>query len=341
MLTTAAYPQEKEKKKKWEFSWEDLIADTLELQLPVDSTFIPPEITLRIRDNRPAPGSVVGIKQTTKYRYIPVDQFLSLTKPLVEVMAPYLPEDSTLTGDTLLVDNIFIWYDGKPWFHRGWMLNGYSRLIDDQGGTVLDWQWEQRIKKDKRKEKLEVTLGRLMDKWMSAQGDALTAAPPSVGRSPHPYRRQFLFQVDTIVLPDGYILDWRVTLDFPADQAARYIRGKPGLGIYYRKSSKHESVGMGGKQQQWYFRPRPAWLGRVNLTWRMGANNFNTDKFDYMDYWNILMVNVGLAASLEYRPPYHKGLYAGVGIHQNINVLPDVIPTFETGFIITAGVVLP
>ncbi|MFC1548068.1 hypothetical protein ACFL5M_06035, partial [Candidatus Neomarinimicrobiota bacterium] len=135
MLTATAYPQEKEKKKKWEFSWADLIADTLELQLPVDSTFIPPEITLRIRDNRPVAGPVVGIKQTTKYRYIPVDQYLALQEPLAEVMAPYLPADSTQSGDTLLVDNIFIWYDSKPWFHRGWMLNGYTRLLDEQGGT--------------------------------------------------------------------------------------------------------------------------------------------------------------------------------------------------------------
>ena len=340
MLTTTAFSQEKEKK-KWEFSWEDLIADTLELQLPEDSTFVPPEVTLAVRDNRPLRGQAVGIKQTKKYRYIPVDQYLVLKAPLAEVMAPYLPIDSAGTTDTLLIDNISIWYDHKPWFQSGWLLNGYTRLVDEHGRTILDWQWEERIKKDKRKEKLEVTLGRLMDNWMTTQGDALTAAPLKAGRSPYPYRRQFLLQVDTIVLLDGYILDWRANLDFPTDQAARYVRGKPGLVIYYRRSSKHESVGMGGRQQQWYFRPRPGWLGRVNFTWRMGANNFNTDKFDYIDYWNILMVNVGLAASLEYRPPYHKGLYAGLGLHQHINILPEIIPRLETGLVLTAGVVLP
>ncbi|UCD39074.1 MAG: hypothetical protein JSW54_06230 [Fidelibacterota bacterium] len=363
LLLSSAWSQEKDKK-NWDFSWTQFISDTLVIEPPVDSTFVPPEITMVVRDNRPDPGPVIGIKQIKKWRYIPVDQYLTLEEPLADLLGRHLPADTTLADASVVIDNLSIWYDGKPWFLQGWTLNAYTRLVNADGTTLRDWQWEHRIKK-KRKRKAEVSIGMLVDEWTKAHGQVLQKDRPVIRVSPYRYRRQLMVWVDTILMPDGYIFDTRVAIDFPADQASHYIRGAPGMGIYYRRSSRHESVAIGGKHHQWYWRPRPAWLGRFNLAYRLGANNFNTDKFDYIDWRNIFLVNLGLTAALEYRPPYYKGLYAGIGIHQSISLMPgliqiarfvndtvlgstaaiaplqEIISPYETGLAITVGVLLP
>ncbi len=331
-LVSSASPQD--------FTFSKFVADTLVINLPEDSSLIAADMPLRVVDYRETPGPFLGIRQIKKWKYIPVDQYLVLPESLSAALGRRLPADFTRPSDTLVIDNISLWYDDSPLFLNGWTLNGRTRLVDGEGATLSDWQWEHRVKK-KRKQKAEDAIGRLVGDWMEAQGKALHAELPPATTSPYRYRRQLMFRVDTIILLDGYILDGRLSLDFPADQLDRYIRGAPGMSIYYRKSSQHESIAVSCQEQQWLIRLSPSWLGRLNFTYRVGANSFNPDEFDYVDWWNIFLINVGLTAAVEYRPRYHKGLFAGAGLHQAINVLPEVVPRYATGLLLTAGVVLP
>ena len=331
-LVSSASPQD--------FTFSKFVADTLVINLPEDSSLIAADMPLRVVDYRETPGPFLGIRQIKKWKYIPVDQYLVLPESLSAALGRRLPADFTRPSDTLVIDKVSIWYDGSPMFLKGWTLNGRTRLVNSEGSTLRDWQWEHRVKK-KRKQKPEDAISRLVGEWMSAQGKALKNDLATGITSPYRYRRQLMFRVDTIILPDGYILNGRLSLDFPADQMERYIRGAPGMGIYYRKSSKHESVAVGVKEQQWFVRLRPSWLGRLGLSFRIGGNSFNPDKFDYVDWWNILLVNVGITTAVEYRPRYHKGLFAGAGLYQSVNVLPEVVPRYAIGLLLTAGVILP
>jgi len=332
VLATGAYSQG--------FTFSQFIADTLVINLPEDSSLIAADMPLRIVDYRETPGSFLGIRQIKKWRYIPVDQYLVLPESLSTALGRYLPADTARSDIALAIDNIFIWYDGSPMFGDGWKLNGRTRLVGGKESTIRDWQWEQRIKK-KRKQEIEDVIGELVGNWMLAQGKVLNEETSVRNAPPYRYRRQLLFQVDTIILPDGYILDGRLSFDFPADQMGSYIRGAPGMQLYYRKSSRHESVAVGGSKQQWLKRLRPSWLARLDLSFRIGFNSFNPDKYDYIHWRNIFLVNAGLTAAVEYRPPYYRGLFAGVGLHQSVNVLPEVVPRYATGLVLTAGVILP
>lgn len=316
------------------------IADTLVINLPVDSTRIAAKNPLPVLDYRETSGPSVGIRQINKWRYIPVDQYLLLPESLSTTLGGYLPADTTRPGSALAVDNITLWYDRSPMFGSGWKLNGRTRLVSDRGSTLYDWQWERRIKKEK-KEELEDTIGRLVDDWMVAQGKVLREELPALNAPPYIYRRQLLLQLDTIILPDGYILNSRLSLDFPADQLNSYNRGAPGMEVYYRKSSHHESIAVGGKKQQWLKRLGPSWITRLDLAFKIGFNSFNPDKYDYIHWRNIFLINTGLTATLEYRPPYYRGLFAGVGLHQTANLLPEIVPHFATGLVLTAGAILP
>lgn len=322
------------------WDWSRFIADTLVIQLPVDSNHVDTASLIQVMDNRETPGPVLGIRQVKKWRYIPVDQYFVLKEPLAEALTRYLPERPMPPETTLVIDNITIWYDGSPMFFAGWTLNGYTQLVDVEGTAIRDWQWEFRLKK-KRKRKTEESIGILMGWWMKAQGDTLSSPLPEYPVSPRRYRRQMIVQLDQVILPDGYLVDARLSLKFPPDQMYTYIRGAPGMGIYYRKSSRHESIAFGGRHVQSYRRWHSDWLGRLDAAYRIGGNNFNPNKFDSVDWWNIFMLQFSLTFTVEYHPRYLKGLFAGAGAFQAINVLPTVIPRYETGLLLTLGVVLP
>lgn len=271
--------------------------------------------------------------------FIPVDHYYVIKQPLADMVNWYLGSSlADYHNNKLIIGNVTYWEDKNPIFSKGPILNGYTKLVDENGKTIKDWQWEIRVKKSRNK-KTEEIIGDLLADWMNTQKASLTNIEPNPTISPFPYCRQLLSWFDIIYLSDGYIIDARLSLDFPTDQMDKYIRGV--RGIYYRRSSRHESIAIGGKDQQWYYRLNRSWLGRLNVTGRLGFNNFNTDKFDYLDWWNIFLINVGMIASVEFRPVYYKELFAGFGIHQSINILPEVVKRFDTGLLLTIGVVLP
>jgi len=321
-----------------DFSWSDLISDTLYVSTYADSLKPTDFPVVEVRDARPDPPTILGIQQTKKWRYIPVDQFIALNEPLAIQLSKFLQKNRVNGDQILIIDNLSLWYDASPTFGAARTLNGYSRLVDSSGTTIRDWQWELREKKVK-KQRVEDNIGILLDKWMIAQTETLQRQPTKLPVSPFIYRRQMISWLDLIGLRDGYIMIAHLTLDYPADQMPKYIRGSPG--IYYRKSSRHESIAIGGKDQQWYFRLNPSWLGRLNTTVRVGFNNFNPDKYDYVDFWNIMLINLGFSASIEYRPVYRRGIFVGAGLHQAVNILPTVIKRLETGLMFSVGVVLP
>jgi hypothetical protein len=221
---------------------------------------------------------------------------------------------------------------------KGWRLNGYTRELDSTGTTVRDWQWAVCIKKI-RKEELEQTLGRLVNKWMDRQNVSLTA-PVTRQISPHKYRRQIVAWADFIVLHDGgYIIDGRLSLPYPVDQVNSYLASHPSL--YYRRGKYHESVSIGGKDYQRFTRLSANWVRRQNATFRLGGNSFDADHFDHLDWWNILLINVSLTATLEYRPPYLQGFYAGAGLHLSYNFLPTSVAQATGGVVMSVGVMLP
>ena len=58
----------------------DLVADSLQVPVTADSTIDRSGLT--VVDNRAVTDRVVGVRQIKKWRYIPVDQYFVLDKPL-------------------------------------------------------------------------------------------------------------------------------------------------------------------------------------------------------------------------------------------------------------------
>ena len=314
------------------------ISDTLNIQVPVDSNAVGKRTALKVVDSRNIDGDILGISQTKKYKYIPVDQYLALNQRLADLFqARFVADSLELTG-TLHVSKLILWWDGSPVLDKGLSLNAYTTYHDTSGAPINDWLWEIRLKKEKKEEEAAY-LSRFVQELINQQSEALARGAFNSEFYPHLYRRQLMSWSEFIFFKDGYGINVHFTLDFPPDQQSTWKRGSPGL--FYRKSDIHESIAIGGKDQQWYRRLSQDWIAKTSTTFRFGFNNFEGGHFDHLEYQNLLYVNVSGQASVEYRPVYHKGVYGGFGFYGGYNILPEVIPRLELGLLMSVGVILP
>ena len=317
---------------------EMFIADTLYITIPQDSSLTGLLSELQVQDSRGLAGNILGISQTKKWKYIPVDQYLALNQSLAILFQEQFARDSLDLTGTLHISNLVLWNDTKPFMKSGLCLNAYTTCHDSAGVPVSDWLWEIRLKKKKKQAEAEY-LSTVVQALLAAQSQALISGDFNHEFYPHLYRRQLMTWSELIFFRDGYAINGHLTLDFPADQQSKWIRGSPG--IFYRKASDHESIAIGGKNQIWFRRLSPNWITSSSATFRFGFNNFERSQFSHLDYWNLFYVNLSGTAALEYRPVYHQGLYAGIGFYQGLNILPDVIDQFEPGLFFSLGVLLP
>ncbi len=323
---------------KSKFNINDFIADTLLVPLPLDSIVLSGKTGVKTIDDRAISGRILDIQHSKKWKYIPIDQYIIIQDDLATTMGKYFGRDSVHSAGTVYIKNFYLWYDGKPVFNKGRKLNAYTVLEDSSGNIVSDWIWEFTLK-PKKKQKSEVVIGILMDQWLTRQATSLKVENFHRNVYPYLFRRQLINWWDFVLLQDGYILNGHLTLDFPADQEKSWVRGS--AGIFYRKAKHHESIAVGGMDQQWYSRINQQFIRRMNFTYRFGFNNFDADKYAHLDPWNLFFVNISVNAAVEYRPVYLRGLFAGIGLHGSINILPDVIKRIEPGLLMTIGVILP
>ncbi|MBN2281591.1 MAG: hypothetical protein JXQ65_13500 [Candidatus Marinimicrobia bacterium] len=316
-----------------------LIFENLIISMPCDSLVTPNK--LHIIDQRKFKPNTLGITQINKYKYIPIDQYLVLNHEVADFLSYKIEADSVKLDHQLVVENLTLWEDNKPVFNRAKVLNGYSFLLDENNQKIKNWMWDIRIKNNQKLE-IEENIAHLFDHWLNAQRDSLNFLNFNTPIYPYRFRRVLESWFDFVVLPDGFLIDGNLTLDFPRNHKNNWFLGSAGM--YYRKFSYHESFSIGGFDQHWYKRISAALIWRNNTTLRIGVNSFNHDRFDHVDYWNIIMVNLGLSSSLEYRPKFFRGLFLGGGLYMNVNGLPyipDKIKIVEPGLFITLGVCLP
>lgn len=317
---------------------ETFISDTLFIEINPDSGIDLSKSQLKVIDSREVGNTILGIRQTKKYRYIPVDQYLALDQSFENLFKSQFLKDSLDLKGTLHLSHLILWTDNLSSGKRGLSLNAYTAYHDSMNRPVSDWMWDLRVEREKKEED-SVYLSRVVQSLLKHQSTALAEGDFNPDFYPHLYRRQLMSWSELIFFKDGYAINVHFTLDFPPDHNFKWKRTSPGL--FYRKSDIHESIAIGGKDRQFFQRLNDKWITRVSGTFRLGFNNFEGGHFDHLDYWNIFYLNLSSQAIIEYRPKFHKGVFGGFGLYTGFNILPDVIPQTEIGMLLNVGVLLP
>lgn len=323
------------------FEWPtlaDFISDTLYIDVPQDSSIDLALSRIKVLDSRDLAETIIGIRQTRVLRYIPVDQYLALDQPLSTIFRSQFISDSLAVAGTLHLSNLTLWTDNSAVQQKGLCLSAYTTFHDTSNLPISDWIWELRVKREK-KEADSLYLGRVIQEFAREQSQALAASEFNPAFYPHLFRRQLMTWSEIILFEDGYAVNVHFTLNFPADQQSTWKRGSPGL--FYRRTSVHESIAIGGMDQQWFKRLSPDWITQLSGTYRFGFNNFERGKFTHVEYQNLLYINVSGQASIEYRPIYNRGLYGGLGLYAGYSLLPDIVPQAELGLLLRVGMMLP
>lgn len=139
-------------------------------------------------DSRDLDDDILGISQTKKYKYIPVDQYLALNQSLADLFQAGFVSDSLTLNRTLHISKLILWWDGSPVLDKGLCLNAYTTYHDTAGAPLNDWLWEIRLKKGK-KEEHAAYLSRFVQELITQQSEALANGDFSSEFYPHLYRR--------------------------------------------------------------------------------------------------------------------------------------------------------
>ncbi len=318
------------------FHPDKLKVDTLKITLP-DSLLSQVENTqIVIQDEREWCPEIIDIHQTTKYKYIPVDQLVISQPRLDSLLSRSFADSLPYPAGKLRIVELKLWYDSKPWFQKGTKLNAYTVFHGDDGRTA-DWLWEITLKR-KKKEPQADYFGRMLLDFSQKQSQSLQS-PSYAPLMPFLYRRQIQSWTDAILFPDAWGLNVHFTLDYPTGRRSDWVRGSPG--IFFRKSHDAESISMGGRHQSWNWRVKEDFVLSSEPAFRFGFNNFDRKAHPHLDWWNIFSAQLTWENSLTWRPAFHKGLYGGIGVVQIFRALPTVLPIWEPGLMLTLGVVLP
>lgn len=173
-------------------SLETFISDTLDIQIKLDSSVHLSSSQMQVVDSRSMNGSILGIRQTKKFRYIPVDQYLVMDQSLSDLFKAQFLRDSLELMGTLHLSHLILWTDNSSVLNKGLCLNAYTTYHDSVGNPISDWMWEIRFKEKKRKQEEADYLESVVQELISAQSKALIADDFNPEFYPHLYRRQLM-----------------------------------------------------------------------------------------------------------------------------------------------------
>ncbi len=316
---------------------------------------------VHVVDNRPNKGKAFSVSQGRKrdsmefpdstfqlkvkkgfnrfiYKYVPIDIIYELDKPLSEVMDSQPGTNGDSAKSTLAINHFEFWSDPAHSGPGKRVLNGQSQLMSHTGEILNEWQWDVSLKR-KKGEKLEALSGRVLEKWLVDQNEALKSEKINPISS-FPYKRFVFGRVDYAHFSHGYRVDWHVSLDYPQDQKQVYERRLPNFKVSFQKHDDYAMISLTQRAKQKFTRINPSFITRLSYGYGIGIMNFNGDKFENLKMEHLYNVNVFGAYHIEYRPQFHEGLYGGVGVFVDMNPWPDIIPETKTGVLISVGMMM-
>lgn len=295
---------------------------------------------VNVVDNRPNKGKVFSISQGRKrdtmefpdstfklkikkgfnrfiYKYVPIDIIYELDKPLEDLIDSQPGSNGDSVKKTLEINHLEFGYDysGRGGSRR--VLNGQSQLKSPSGEILNEWQWDISLKR-KKNEKLERLSGRVLEKWVNDQNEAIKSENINP-ISPYPYKRFIFGRLDYAKFPDGYRVDWHVSLNYPMDQQHKFEQGLPGFGVTYQRMDSYSIFSLFKNGKQKFTRLNKSFVSRLTYGYGVGIVNYDPDRFANLKGDHLYNINGFGAYNIEYRPQFHEGLYGGIGVIVDIN----------------------
>jgi len=318
-------------------SFDNILSDTVEVSINIYSDKKTNDSNIKVIDHRTYKDRVLCISETKKF-FIPVDLYVILDKPVSQYLEKYISIYCPDKKGTLYLNDLNIEYENQTFLSKGFLLNAYTLLTDEQGKLISSWTWEIKLKAPQKEKKPEY-YSQLLDKFFTNQAKYIAEEKYSPNTYPYLYKRNLYLWTEFLVFPKSFCIIPRMMLYYPEGMNKKFARAT--RYIYYKKSNIHESIGINGLNYFSYTRIDQNFLRVCNVNINFGINNFNPKKIKHTEYFNILMFNILTGYSFEYNRYHRKGFIAGCGLYLQINILPTEIDKIEPGLSFYIGYKIP
>ena len=312
-----------------------IIADTILITLPADNTIFLQNQNLLFVDERGLSSRLLCVHETKKFM-LPVDLYIVLDSPLENHLKRYATRLGINEKGTLIVKKLDIWYDTGPFISKRYVLNAYAILKDTSGEIISNWTWEITTKPEKNKTRV---YSKLTDLFLQNQMQAIKDKNYNRVIYPYLYKRNLTLWVEYILFPMGYAVIPHIMLYYPEGHKKDFVRASKL--IYYRKAENFESIAINGMNQRWYHRLNEKFLLTLSTNVNIGINSINSDRVKRTKYYNILLFNALVGASIEFNRYHQRGIIGGMGIFLQVNFLPTLADNLEPGAGIHIGYIIP
>jgi|GEM_PF-4236925 len=311
----------------------NLTNDTIQIEImyPMNNRQSVKEKTLKVIDNRGKDERVIDIRHYFKWAIVPVDEHITLTKPLGEVFHKIIGE--VQEEGTIYINQLDIWYDPNTIFSNGYVLNAQTTYYNI--GKRIDMEWE--IRQKNKKSQYEKSYKYLIKEWIERHKSAINESAQSNAVQTTRYKRQFNILNDVIFLPNGYIVNPSIFFDYPFNGYQTYTRGIDNFNVFYRKTDVLDSFALMERGQRWVKRINHLLISQYGCSLYLGVNRLNYDSLRSYNIFYNLFLHIGGYFNFQYNPTHNKGLYFGIGYYQAFDPWPDIIKKFSYGLKLSIG----
>jgi hypothetical protein len=281
-----------------------------------------------IVDARGINSLFIGVHETTKYLYIPVDRYVAISKPLPQELKGIfsIADDDFQVDKYKLLINEFDVSIRKQFFTKKYIAHVNITLfsINKKGdheklgyllyettsspkGFMPDAKMGYEVVLDSWKERFVADMVKLS---ACPQADINCRLPNLINES-QSLRKNLLINIETAIWHDAWLTDGEIIFSRPESQSRFY---RNAFCIRYRNEEKFQSYESSLANDQLNFRLSNNFVFTIKSKLFLGINLWSDTEYQDRGFEDVLLLDYSLGQYLLINPYYRKGITGGVGI---------------------------
>lgn len=302
-----------------------------------------------LTDKRNSNPNFIGVFESNKYLFVPVDKYIALDKSLIDNLRLMFSENQDY--EPLNCFNIevkeFVLSTRNQFFTKKYVVHSIlsvSQLqTDNQNKAIGHLIYEVSVsKRGKSKIGFEAALESWKEKFtydmiklsVCPRNDSLCLVPNLVSPS-YSIRKQLMVGLESSFWIDTWLLDAELFFSKPESEK-RFFR--KAYGFRYRKQDKFQSFESIISNDQYHIRLSKYFTTVTKSKLYLGLNLWNDEEYSSRGFEDVFLLDYSMGQSLIFNPYYKRGITASLGImgsltyiySEGVSAKPFIL--FQIGF---------
>jgi len=337
---------------------QNIVQDTLHVSFEYRAPEPCPGVRISsVKDKRDRAGAFIGIYETTKYMFVPVDLLIRLPGHLdEEISAMFVRGDTCKESEELClaVKHLRVSSARGPLFTTRYRINatlGISRICGTDTVSMGDLVYEVPYDSPFFGCSLKQGIEHALSAWQEAvihdihlvggQNSLQKQMQGPVPLRPAAGERAYMNLAGSGEVSAGS--QWSlfdVHVYFTDREPSSWFYRNGGHHLRYRHENEFDSIEFGLSMNQWNYRLSRCLLLRVRYDLMFGFNKWKDIQDTEHTLYDALIFEACASQLVQYHPLDSKGLVLGAGLLQGVNYITSKGTRFQYGICIQLGVIL-